>query len=92
MVEANNNTESAHQNLQENDDETASIIESMKKLSIAINGRDTEATSQKFSSLAEAYRVTGIRGDRISLVCRGFRTYVGGYRWEYVDTTIHNKD
>ncbi|RHZ87811.1 hypothetical protein Glove_30g99 [Diversispora epigaea] len=42
MVEANNNTESAHQNLQENDDKIASIIESMKKLSIAINGRDTE--------------------------------------------------
>ncbi|RHZ85039.1 hypothetical protein Glove_73g25 [Diversispora epigaea] len=54
MVEANNNTESAHQNLlqnkplgdssnrdpkglQENDDKIASIIESMKKLSIAIN-------------------------------------------------------
>ncbi|RHZ81851.1 hypothetical protein Glove_117g524 [Diversispora epigaea] len=60
MVEANNNTESAHQNLlqnkplgdssnhepkglHENNDKIASIIESMKKLSIVINGRDTEA-------------------------------------------------
>ncbi|CAG8802876.1 17001_t:CDS:2, partial [Racocetra fulgida] len=29
--------------LQENDDKIASLIESMKKISISVNGRDTEA-------------------------------------------------
>jgi len=42
MTEANSNIGSAHKNLQENDNEIASLIESVKKLSILINDRDTE--------------------------------------------------
>ena len=42
MTEANSNIGPAHQNLQENDNEIASLIESVKKLSILINDRDTE--------------------------------------------------
>ena len=42
MTEANSNIGPAHQNLQENDNEIALLIESVKKLSILINGRDTE--------------------------------------------------
>ncbi|CAG8454074.1 15019_t:CDS:1 [Acaulospora colombiana] len=42
MTEANSNIGMAHQNLQENDDKIASLIESMKKLSILIDGKDTE--------------------------------------------------
>ncbi|CAG8845066.1 28108_t:CDS:2 [Gigaspora margarita] len=51
MVEVNSNIGPAHQNLlqsndpkglQENDNKIALLIESMKTLSISINGRDTE--------------------------------------------------
>ena len=42
MTEANSNIGPAHQNLQENDNKIASLIESVKKLSILINGKDTE--------------------------------------------------
>ncbi|RHZ82997.1 hypothetical protein Glove_101g8 [Diversispora epigaea] len=43
MVEANNNIKPVYQNLlQENDNKITSLIESMKKISISVNGRDTE--------------------------------------------------
>jgi len=42
MTEADSNIGPAHRNLQENDDKIGSPIESVKKLSILINGRDTE--------------------------------------------------
>ncbi|CAG8468812.1 7446_t:CDS:2, partial [Dentiscutata heterogama] len=42
MTEANSNIGPAHQNLQENNNEIISLIESVKKLSILINYRDTE--------------------------------------------------
>ncbi|CAG8438869.1 9103_t:CDS:1 [Cetraspora pellucida] len=42
MTEDNSNIGPVHQNLQENDNEITSLIESVKKLSILINDRDTE--------------------------------------------------
>ncbi|RHZ80878.1 hypothetical protein Glove_131g57 [Diversispora epigaea] len=61
MVEANNNIESVCQNLQENDerssvsltyDKIASLIESMKKLSIAINDTDTEVLGLEIDEIS----------------------------------------
>ncbi|CAG8837493.1 22947_t:CDS:2 [Gigaspora margarita] len=52
----------------------------------------TDKTFQEFLSLTEAYHATVINQDRISLVCHGLQTHAGGYHWEFIDTTIHNKD
>ncbi|GES98864.1 HNH endonuclease [Rhizophagus clarus] len=40
--------------------------------------------TREFPSIAEAQRTIGINQSNIGVVCRGFRAYVGGYRWEYV--------
>ncbi|CAG8823997.1 38829_t:CDS:1 [Gigaspora margarita] len=42
MTEADSNIGPAHQNFQENNNKIASLIDSMKKISILVNGRDTE--------------------------------------------------
>ncbi|RHZ75286.1 hypothetical protein Glove_216g165 [Diversispora epigaea] len=49
-------------------------------------------TIQEFLSLKETEHTTGIKSQNISAVCRGLRTHARGYCWEYIDTTIHNKD
>ncbi|RHZ78002.1 hypothetical protein Glove_168g313 [Diversispora epigaea] len=49
MVKANNNIESVRQKIQENDGEIASLTEVVKKLSVSINGRDTEVVCDSVS-------------------------------------------
>ncbi|CAG8628425.1 3987_t:CDS:1 [Diversispora eburnea] len=48
--------------------------------------------TQEFLSLKETECATGIKSQNIGAVCRNIVSQAGGYRWEYVDTTIHNKD
>lgn len=38
---------------------------------------------KRFSSVAEAARYAGCTRNGIEAVCRGFRSFYGGHRWEY---------
>ncbi|RHZ51238.1 hypothetical protein Glove_481g112 [Diversispora epigaea] len=51
-----------------------------------------DGSFQVFPSLAEAQRITGAKNQDISLVCRGLQNHTRGYRWEYINATIHNKN
>lgn len=39
----------------------------------------------EYISMAEAERITGIKGANISKCCRKLRNYAGGYQWEYIE-------
>ena len=43
---------------------------------------------QSFSSMQEASRITGVRADTISAVCRGKQKSSGGFLWRYADNDI----
>ena len=42
-------------------------------------------TIGEYISMAEAERITGIKGANISKCCRKLRNYAGGYQWEYIE-------
>ncbi|CAG8835306.1 33330_t:CDS:2, partial [Gigaspora margarita] len=52
MTEADSNIGLAHQNLQENDNKIASLIESIKKLSISFNEKDKSSPNNEASTKA----------------------------------------
>lgn len=41
----------------------------------------------RFESLHEAGRITGIKWSSISRVCRGIRKHTGGFKWRYSDAS-----
>ncbi|RHZ78128.1 hypothetical protein Glove_167g39 [Diversispora epigaea] len=47
--------------------------------------------TREFPSLAEAQRITGIHSSSIGRVCKELQVHAGGYRWKYINATIHNK-
>ena len=49
------------------------------------------SSTQEFLSLKEAECTTGIKSQNIGAVCKTIRLHAGEYRWEYIDSTIHNK-
>lgn len=44
---------------------------------------DTGLVVNSFSSMKEAFDITGIQHQNISKVCRGIRRHAGGFFWEY---------
>ncbi|CAG8828781.1 3167_t:CDS:1 [Gigaspora margarita] len=68
MTEADSNIGPAHQNLQKNDNKIILLIESMKKLSISANGRDTEVVcdSGSKSPIIEIAKKLGLEKDKSS--------------------------
>ncbi|CAG8841815.1 23764_t:CDS:1, partial [Gigaspora margarita] len=66
MTEANSNIGLVHQNLQENNNKIALLIESMKKLSISANGRDTEVVCNLGSEfpIIEIVKKLGLEKDK----------------------------
>ena len=50
-----------------------------------------DGSTREFLSLKEAERATEIKSQNIGAVCKTIRSHAGGYRWEYIDSAIHNK-
>ncbi len=51
----------------------------------------SDSFTQEFLSLKEAEYATEIKSQNIGTVCKTIRPHARGYRWEYIDSAIHNK-
>lgn len=67
------------------------IIEKYKQYQITHNGKSVYqidrngVTVQKFTTIQEAEKITGVDNGHITAVCKGRRKTAGGYIWRYVE-------